>query len=142
MSLTWWQQYWDDMDHWRLDAVEAQTHPDIVVRTGNNASVVGIENVMAGRRRFATQITSMQHEFVHIWVSDDTAVLESLVTYVRHDGSSVQLPCVSIAHRRDGLVDAVRVYIEQGPLFGEVVPERFAPLPQGPAEAGDLRDRA
>lgn len=114
---TWWQDYYDDVDNQRLDALEARHTADVVVTMAGTPAIHGIDDAMAGQRQFLTLFKSLSHNFVNAWEVDDTAILEAIVTYVRHDGESVDVPCTTILHRTEGLVDSVRVYLDLAPVF-------------------------
>ena len=79
--------------------------------------VVGVDDVIGGQREFFCLFKSLRHSFVNTWEVDDTAILEAVVTYVRHDDNAVDVPCTTILHRVDGLVDSVRVYLDLAPVF-------------------------
>lgn len=118
MSSTWWQDMYDDIDNQRLDSLEARLAEDVVVTMAGNPPVVGRDTVMAGQREFLASFRSLSHDFTNTWEVDDTAILEAVVTYLRHDGQAVGVPCVSIVTRNgDDQVDSVRIYLDLAPVF-------------------------
>ncbi len=117
MSNTWWQEYYDDIDNQRLDSLGSRTAQNVVVRTAGFPAVEGLENVLNGQREFFSTFKSLRHDFTNTWEVEDTAVLEAIVTYTRHDETSVEVPCVSILHRTDELVDSVRIYLDLAPIY-------------------------
>lgn len=119
MSMTWWQEYYDHIDNKRVDELEKLTADDVVLNMANMPPVEGVRDVMDGQREFLGSLESLTHNFVNTWEVDDTAILESVVAYVRRDGRHVDLPCVSVVHRSGEKVDSVRVYMDTAPLFAE-----------------------
>lgn len=113
----WWQDYYDDVDNQRLDSLEARHAKDVLVTVAGTPTLHGIADAMAGQREFLTLFKSLRHDFVNTWEIGDTAVLEAVVTYVRHDDQSVEVPCTTILHRTDDLVDSVRMYLDLAPVF-------------------------
>lgn len=117
MSAPWWQEYYADIDNQRLDSLESRTAKNVVVRMAGSPPLEGVANAIAGQKEFLTMFKSLHHDFINTWEVGGTAVLEAIVTYVRHDGQSVEVPCVSILTQTDGLVDSIRVYLDLAPVF-------------------------
>lgn len=114
---TWWQDFYGDIDNQRLDSLEKRLADDVVVTMAGNPPVTGVSDVIEGQRKFFTMFRSLRHNFVKTWELNDDAILEAVVTYVRHDGDAVEVPCTTILHRANDLVDSVRIYLDLTPLF-------------------------
>ena len=117
MSTTWWQDFYSDIDNQRLESLGSRLAEDVVVTMAGNPPVAGRDAVIAGQREFLATFRSLRHDFTNTWEVDGAAILEAIVTYVRHDGRAVEVPCVSILTRSGGLVDSVRIYIDLAPLY-------------------------
>lgn len=117
MSTTWWQDLYSDIDNQRIDSMGARLAEDIVFTMGGNPPVEGRDAVVAGQIEFFKSMRSLSHKFVNTWEADGSTLLESVVTYVRHDGRAVEVPGLSILTRRGELVDNIRVYIDLAPLY-------------------------
>lgn len=113
----WWRDYYDDIDAKRLDSLRARHTEDVTVRTGSMSTIHGLEEAMAGQEAFMSSFRTLRHDFRNAWEIDDTTILEADVTYQRLDDATVVIPCVTVLHRRGGLVDDVRLYIDLAPLY-------------------------
>ena len=118
------------MSHWsaklyeRVDAgdptVNEMFSPDVEVQYGNYPVRSGHEALYAGEiGRQRSVASSSHHEFLNIWdVDNNTAILDSIVTYQRVDGVNIDIPVITILHRRsDGLIDRLRISMDNRPLF-------------------------
>ena len=115
----WTRDYFDDVDNMRLDAYIARHSDDVVVRFGNNPPAHGKAEVAGNIGHFWSMINGLRHTFVNSWEVDGTAIVEADIDYVRKDGATVNVPCTTILHRSDQLVDHVRVYIDLAPVFAD-----------------------
>ena len=115
----WTRDYFDDVDNMRLDEWIARHSDDIVVRFGNNPPAHGKAEVAGNIGHFWSLIGGLKHTLVNTWEVDETAIVEADIDYLRKDGATVKVPCISILHRAGDLVDDVRVYIDLAPVFAE-----------------------
>jgi SnoaL-like domain len=115
----WLNDYYDDVDHMRLDDWLARHTDDVVVKFGNNPPAQGKKEVGNNIGYFWTTIGGLKHNFVNTYEVDGTTICELAVDYTRKDGSQVTVPCTSFLHRDGDLVDELRVYIDLAPLFAE-----------------------
>ena len=113
----WINDYYDDVDHMRLDDWLARHTDDVVVKFGNNPPSRGKEEVGGNIGYFWTLIGGLKHNFVNTFEVDGTTICELAVDYTRKDGSQVTVPCTSFLHRDGDLVDELRVYIDLAPVF-------------------------
>jgi len=113
----WLTQYYRDVDAQDMKAFLAHHTPDAKVVFGNNPPAVGLAAIEQAIGWFWSTIEALHHRFVHVWTIDATTVLEVAVTYVRKDGKTVTVPCVSILERRDQKVSELRVHIDLAPVF-------------------------
>ncbi|WP_236796070.1 nuclear transport factor 2 family protein [Amycolatopsis sp. GM8] len=124
----WITDYFTDVDAMRLDEYVARHTDDATVIFANNPPAVGKAAIGEAIGGFWSMIGGLRHERRNVWyVNDgDTAVLETLVHYTTKGGTEVNLPCVSLLDRRDGLVSSLRVHIDLAPLFTEITAESTA----------------
>jgi ketosteroid isomerase-like protein len=93
---------------------------DIAFRFCSAEASVGRAAVASAAATMAGVVASMSHKMLAVWATgepDPAVICETAVTYVRHDGSEVTLPCVSIFRVRDGLVADYRIYMDINPVF-------------------------
>ena len=86
-------------------------------RFGNADSLYGKDALVAASGAFSAAIAGIHHEITHLWEPEPgTVVAELRVTYRRHDGSELTLPCCNIFRVRHGLVDDYRIYMDINPV--------------------------
>ncbi|WP_205877013.1 nuclear transport factor 2 family protein [Mycobacterium camsae] len=105
-----------------LDAALATMTDDVTFRFGSGDIARGKHGFIASSVTLATAVASMSHDLSTVLRSVDklepAVIAEMTVTYVRHDGSSVMLPCVNTFRFPDGLIADYRIYADIGPVFG------------------------
>jgi ketosteroid isomerase-like protein len=91
---------------------------EIVFRFGNADPVVGKRDFADAGVQFFGSLAAIRHDMLSIWEpEDDVVVTEMDVTYGRHDGSTVKLPCCNVFRLRDGLIATYTIYMDIGPVF-------------------------
>lgn len=113
----WLEDFYADVDAKNLQGFLDRQTDDVVVTFGNNPAAVGKEQVGQAIGGFFGTIAAMKHRFVNRITEGDTTVLEADIAYTRLDGSVVNVPSATVLHRRDGLVDQLRIYIDLAPVF-------------------------
>lgn len=98
-------------------AADALLAEDVRFRFGNGAVVNGKRELRAGRGTFRASIAGIHHEIVAIIEAGAVVCAELIVTYTRHDGSTVALPCCDVFRLRDGLVADYRIYMDVAPAL-------------------------
>jgi hypothetical protein len=117
--MSWFVEYYDDVDHMRLDDWIARHTDDVVVTFGNSPAAHGKEEVARNIGGFFSSIGGLKHHFVNDWQVDDTTLLEMNVQYTRLDGGEVTVPSLTILHRDGELVDSIRIFIDLAPVFAD-----------------------
>jgi ketosteroid isomerase-like protein len=93
---------------------------DVGFRFGSTEPTVGRAAIAANATAMAGAIASLSHELLAVWTvaEPESAVLcEMAVTYQRHDGSRVTLPCLNVFRLRDGRIADYRIYMDVNPVF-------------------------
>lgn len=117
-ARVWAQALFELVDRFDADALGARMAPDGVLISTNSAPVVGREGVRAAARQFEQGVASIGHEVVRAWRIDDTVITDLRVTYVRHDGGKVVLPCANIFDlTADGLISKYQIFMDMAPVF-------------------------
>jgi ketosteroid isomerase-like protein len=81
---------------------------------------VGSAAIAETAAAMANVVASMSHKMLAVWTTnqpDPAVICEMDVTYLRHDGSALTLPCVSVFRLRDGRVADYRIYMDINPVF-------------------------
>jgi|SRR5882757_7268136 len=88
-------------------------------RFGGAEPLTGKAALAAASRQFSASIAGLHHEITDLWQPEpSTVVAELQVTYHRHDGVELTLPCCNIFRlSSDGLVDDYRIYMDVNPVF-------------------------
>jgi ketosteroid isomerase-like protein len=90
----------------------------VTFRFGSADPIAGKEALVAASREFSAAIAGIHHEITQLWEPEPgTVVTELQVTYRRHDGSELTLPCCNIFRLRDGLIDDYRIYMDITPVM-------------------------
>jgi ketosteroid isomerase-like protein len=95
---------------------------DVDFRFGSADPVVGHTAISAQFATMAATIASMSHELLSVWTTgelDPAVICEMNVTYRRHDGSHLTLPCANIFRLRDGRIANYRIYMDVNPVFAK-----------------------
>ena len=108
-----------------LDAGDVETAmgflaEDVVLRFGNAEPAVGSTSIADTAAAMANVIASMSHTMRAVWTTpqpDPAVICEMDVTYRRHDGTELTLPCVNVFRLRDGRVADYRIYMDINPVF-------------------------
>lgn len=127
----WIREFYDQVDASNVDAFADYCAENVVFRLGAFPTIRGLDDVMEAERQFLTTITSHSHRFVNIFTDNDTSVLEAVVTYIRLDGRSVDVPCTTILHRTAEKIDSIRVYLDITAVYAPV--DESEAVPSGSA---------
>ena len=107
-ALEWAVPLFELVDRFDADALAARMAPDGLLISVNDDPVVGPEGMRAAALWFAQAVSSISHEIVHAW----------RVTYERHDGRKVVLPCTNIFELTpDGLISRYQIFMDMSPVF-------------------------
>lgn len=92
--------------------------PDGVLVSVNDDPVAGRDGVRAAVRWFGQAIAGIGHEIVRAWRIGDTVIVELRVTYTRHDGGELVLPCTNIFDLAGpGLIARYQIFMDMTPVF-------------------------
>lgn len=86
-------------------------------RFGNYPMVQGKDAIFKEQTDFYSSVKSTKHEIIRTWKDDKSIVADMLVTYIRHDGSTITLPVVDIFEIVDNKIDATIIYMDVNPLY-------------------------
>lgn len=91
--------------------------PDGIFVFGNGPEIQGPGAIREAVHRFFAAIAALRHDLLDVWQIDDTVICRIAVTYMRHDGRSLTLPCANIWRRAGNEIKDYRIYIDLAPLF-------------------------
>jgi hypothetical protein len=85
---------------------------------GNRPAVKGAENVIDMFRHFWTTIKGYSHSIISVYGRDDAFAAETVVTYFRLNGTSVDIPAVTVIELNEQKkIRSMRIFIDIAPLF-------------------------
>lgn len=90
---------------------------DASFRFANAPAAVGHAAIDAMVSGFFGSIKACRHEILQAWVPPGHAIGRGLVTYTRHDGSTLTLPFVNVFALRAGRIAEYQIYIDATPLY-------------------------
>lgn len=105
-----------------IDARDAQAFAafltsDASFRFGNHPAVRGREAIAATVGDFFRAIKTVSHRLEEQWSLPDVVVCTGMVTYTRHDGSTLEVPFANVLKvRADGIHD-YRIFVDNSALF-------------------------
>ena len=93
---------------------------DVGFRFGSAEPTVGRAPIADNAIAMAAVVASLSHELRTVWTVDQpepAVICEMAVTYRRHDGSELTLPCLNVFRLRDGRIADYRIYMDVHPVF-------------------------
>lgn len=110
----------DALDHADIEQMVEYMTDDVVTAFGNFPELDGKAAFHSMFRDVAKSVSSVRHEIHDLWpVAQDVDVLVArmTVTYTRHDGSAITLPCCNVFRMRANLVSHYSVYMDISPVL-------------------------
>jgi len=117
-TKTWVKNLFAIVDHGTPEELAQYFADDGILRFGNADPVVGRENIRETSRQFRRSLAGLEHEVLSAWRFEDTIMTELSVTYHRHDGQILTLPCANAFDLTvDGLIARYQIYMDIAPVF-------------------------
>ena len=95
----------------------AHLSEDAEFRFANAPAVVGRAAIADAVAGFFRSIKALAHEVQVIRQGDDWAVMRGIVTYTRHDGSTLTVPFANVFELREGLIRDYRIFGDFSALY-------------------------
>lgn len=121
-AVEWARRLYDDaVDRKDAAGYAAAFVDDAWLRFGNNEPIVGRANIEAAIAGFFQAMQTLKHTPGRTTVAGNLLFLEATVTYLRHDGTSVSVPAMTVyemAEMEDTpLARRCNIYVDLAPLF-------------------------
>ena len=110
----------DALDRGDIEQMVQFMTDDVATTFGNFPELNGKVAFRMMFRDVAAAISAVRHDIHDLWqVEQDSDVLVArmTVTYTRHDGSAISLPCCNVFRMRANLVSHYSVYIDITPVL-------------------------
>ena len=92
---------------------------DASFRFGSAPAAVGRDAIKDAVEGFFGTIAGLSHELSLVLADNDQIVCEGLVTYTRHDGSTIALPFADIFDMAADKIASYKIYMDIAPLYAE-----------------------
>jgi ketosteroid isomerase-like protein len=115
---TWWGRLFAVIDARDAAGFLNFLTPDAQFRFGNAPTITGSEAIGTAVEGFFAAIASCRHQLLRTWNGPEAVACEGVVTYTRHDRSTVSVPFANVLELRGAKVTAYRIYIDNSHLFG------------------------
>jgi ketosteroid isomerase-like protein len=90
---------------------------DVVFRFGNAEQVKGKENVGEAVRGFFESIQALEHDLHEIWEHPDAVICHGMVTYTRHDSTTLTVPFANVFGIDGDLVRDYLIFVDVSELY-------------------------
>ncbi len=94
---------------------------DVEFRFGNASAVQGRKAVSGTVETFFKSIRGLHHEILQAWTQADSVICHGMVTYIRHDGSTLCVPFANIFTLRSGKVSRYLIFVDVSELYASPV---------------------
>lgn len=120
MATEWVNEWFRDVDAFRIEKLESWFADDIDLRFANNPAIKDKQTALEALGGFYGTIAGLSHRPEAVIGSGDEVVQNSIVTYTRIDGGLVPLPVSSYLRRNaEGKLNRLWIYIDIAPLYAE-----------------------
>jgi len=116
----WWERVFAIVDARDTAGFMNLLAPDAQFRFGNAPVIIGADAIRSVVSGFFKAIASSRHQLLKTWNGPATAVCEGVVTYTRHDGSTLSVPFANVFELTGDKIAAYRIYIDNSSLFSNL----------------------
>ena len=112
----WVWRYFRDVDSLDPAQVVQHYHSRGTFQFSNQPPVEGQKAITELLANFYQQIQGMDHPNTGLWLGDNSAVFEAVVTFTRQDGSKIEIPAISTIRRKDSLIESFLFVMDASPI--------------------------
>jgi ketosteroid isomerase-like protein len=91
--------------------------PDARFRYGNSLPVQGRTAIAETVAGFFSALKSLKHKIEDRWVLPNVAIITGIVTYTRHDGSTLKVPFSNVLKLSPAGIHEYLIFIDSSALF-------------------------
>jgi ketosteroid isomerase-like protein len=110
----------DALDDGDIEQMVRYMTDDVVTTFGNFPELNGKSSFHSMFRDVALSVSTVRHDIHNLWQIEsdpDVIVARMTVTYTRHDGQTISLPCCNVFRMRADLVSHYAVYMDISPVL-------------------------
>jgi ketosteroid isomerase-like protein len=116
-TVTWITDLFKCIDSKASQGFTQYLSEDGVFCLGNSSEVHGRKPVMQTVEAFFKSIRGLHHTLEQIWNQRDTVISHGMVTYTRHDGSSLTVPFANIFTLSSDRVSCYLIFVDVSALY-------------------------
>ncbi len=113
----WIRQLFQTIDNRDADAFSTFLAENVRFRFGNGEPANGRGAATVLVRGFFAGIKSISHEVQEMWEQPDAVICHGLVTYTRHDATTLTVPFANIFKLDGDLIEKYFIYADVSELF-------------------------
>ena len=111
------EELFASIDRMDTEGFLAFIRPDGRFRFGSAPAVQGHAAIGEAVGGFFSSIAGLKHDLQRVITDDNVVLVEGVVTYTRHDGSTIALPFADVFEIGGGVISDYRIYMDIGPLY-------------------------
>jgi ketosteroid isomerase-like protein len=112
------QSLFRSIDRKDVDAFLAFLSDEAVFRFGNGAPVRGKDLIREAVEGFFASIKAIRHDLRESWDAQDALVGHGMVTYTRHDSSTLTVPFAVVLGLKADRIDEYLIFADVSQLHG------------------------
>ncbi|UCH85453.1 MAG: nuclear transport factor 2 family protein [Candidatus Latescibacterota bacterium] len=113
----WIARLFQSIDNRDADTFVTFLSDDVLFRFGNAESVNGKTSVGEVVRGFFDSISALQHDIRDVWEQHDAVVCHGIVTYTRHDSSTLTVPFANVFKMDGELIREYLIFVDVSQLY-------------------------
>jgi ketosteroid isomerase-like protein len=113
----WLDELMSSIDARNAAAFAAFLSNDCSFRFGNAPAISGRDTIEAAVTGFFASVAGLSHELRDRWTVGDVTICTGMVSYLRRDGRSLQVPFANVLKRRAGRIVDYQIFIDNSALF-------------------------
>lgn len=115
--MSWWNEYFSDIDTLNIDNVEKWLDEEVSVRFANWPEHHGKTAVIESFLSFWTNLKAVRHINDGIMINGNRVCVEANVTFTRRDDREVSVRAATILERAGEKIKEISVYVDLAPVF-------------------------
>lgn len=84
---------------------------------GSSPAIIGRQAIWESSVAFRQKLKSVTHDIKSMWEMGEVVICQMEVTYLRHDGKVLSLPCTDTIRFQGDKVQELRIYMDISPVF-------------------------
>jgi SnoaL-like domain len=116
-TKTWLTDLFKSIDTMNTQSFAKNLSDNVIFRFGNAPAIQGRNAVLDTVDSFFKSIRGLHHEIAQSWIQADSVICHGMVTYTRHDGSTLAVPFANIFRLSGKLVSHYLIFVDVSALY-------------------------